>query len=714
MDEAVDRTRAFFTKAGRLTPLVAVRTATGTFIVRTGAGSAERALFTRRERPDMQVIGQASRVLKALKGASAVTGSTLLDVGASIGTCAVPALLLHGFARAVAFEPRPDDFVMLRLNALANDLDERLTAIEAAVGDRAGTLTLPSRSTPDEPAEESGLEVAEVALDEVAAEGVFEPNRAGLLRVADTAPLGRVLAGAGALTSIGVPLLIAWDPDALGPPRNAARIRAVLSKQYSHFVDLGDDAEGEAPAPSLHRTADLENGAAGVRSAKQTAGCAMLLLRLRDGDVPDFDLRGAMAAEPTEADVGPSDEPETSTGPAKAAAKATRARAKHKTRKARRKQRAEPKPEVTERDRRKASQRVVNRARSRATKQKGRAPKRPEMPPERYAEFLQLCRDRQVTIDKPLTMISQAPRSGGTLLRNLLDGHPELHVHPYELHVGYPNKNAWPTLPLDRPPEIWWSRLREDSLERLSHTGVRQNRTKVRGSDVPTRKKIYPLELIPAVQRQLFLDAIASCEHVTGDREILDAYLSSLFGAWINNRNLSGDKRWTVAFAPRLAWGAGLDAFFSAYPDGRLISILRDPWSWYASANARQPDMPPEGQRLIALWQQSARETMRARQEYGDLVRVVRFDDLLRSTKPTMQSLAEFLGVDWRPSLLKPTFNGWPMGANSSHSYSTSGLITDPLTRYRSLLSEDELAAISEGCGELYEQASTVATPVAA
>ena len=38
-----------------------------------------------------------------------------------------------------------------------------------------------------------------------------------------------------------------------------------------------------------------------------------------------------------------------------------------------------------------------------------------------------------VTVDQPLFLITQAQRSGGTLLLRLLDGHPELHVVPFQL-----------------------------------------------------------------------------------------------------------------------------------------------------------------------------------------------------------------------------------------------------------------------------------------
>ena len=96
-------------------------------------------------------------------------------------------------------------------------------------------------------------------------------------------------------------------------------------------------------------------------------------------------------------------------------------------------------------------------------------------------------------------------------------------------------------------------------------------------------------------------------------RTILNAYLTSLFNAWVNNHALDdAQKRWVVAFAPRLSWGDGLEGFFSAYPDGALISVLRDPYSWFNSSRGRQPGVLNDA-RSLAWWMEGAREMLRSR-----------------------------------------------------------------------------------------------------
>jgi hypothetical protein len=54
----------------------------------------------------------------------------------------------------------------------------------------------------------------------------------------------------------------------------------------------------------------------------------------------------------------------------------------------------------------------------------------------------------------------------------------------------------------------------------------------------------------------------------------MDAYMTSYFGAWLNNQNYSGEKKFITAFTARLAMGQdNMEAFFDIYPDGCLISV---------------------------------------------------------------------------------------------------------------------------------------------
>ena len=319
-------------------------------------------------------------------------------------------------------------------------------------------------------------------------------------------------------------------------------------------------------------------------------------------------------------------------------------------------------------------------------------------------------RENVEPVYEPLVLICQAQRSGGTLLARLFDAHPQCHAHPHELMIGYPKAHTWPELPLDEDPDIWFGKLRERYLSTLFTKGQRRVPLKASGEKF---RASYPFIMPPGFQRLLFLDEVGRRDRVGSEREVLDCYMTSLFNAWLDNQNLRGvEKRWVVAFSPRRAWGDGLDRFFSIYPDGRLISILRDPLSWYTSAQARAPNTEPGP--LLDVWKRSAREMLEARRRFGAQVAAVRFDELVLDTAGAMRRLADWLGIEFDERLLTPTFNGYPVGPNSSFETSQTGVVSAPVERYRELLTDAQQEHIRGECDELYREALALTEPGAA
>jgi Sulfotransferase family len=324
---------------------------------------------------------------------------------------------------------------------------------------------------------------------------------------------------------------------------------------------------------------------------------------------------------------------------------------------------------------------------------------------EHLERALRLRRETIVPVNEPLALICQAQRSGGTLLARLFDGHPQCHAHPHELHIGDRRPHTWPQLELDEKPETWFARLKEDYVSAFFTRGRRQIPLKAPGESTEAS---YPFVLPPAFQRVLFLEEVERRSPIQSYRQILDCYMTSLFNAWLDNQNLYGpDKRWVVAFSPRRAWGDGLNEFFRVYPEGRLISIIRDPLSWYTSAQGRDPEA--DGAVLLDSWKRSAGEMLTAKGRYGERVRIIRFDELIMDTPATMRQLADFLGIDFDDQLSTTTFNRYPVGANSSYGVRETGVVTDPVDRYKGLLSEEQQKLIRTECEELYERTIALA-----
>ena len=85
--------------------------------------------------------------------------------------------------------------------------------------------------------------------------------------------------------------------------------------------------------------------------------------------------------------------------------------------------------------------------------------------------------------------------------------------------------------------------------------------------------------------------------------------------------------------------------------------------------------------------------------------RIIRFDKLLLDTAGSMRGLAGYLDIEFDPQLTEPTFNRYPVGANSSYDVTRTGVVTDPVERYSELLSSKQQELVRTECNELYEQA---------
>jgi hypothetical protein len=320
-------------------------------------------------------------------------------------------------------------------------------------------------------------------------------------------------------------------------------------------------------------------------------------------------------------------------------------------------------------------------------------------------EYEELCRARLehlVPLREPLVLISQVQRSGGTLLSQLFDGHPECHAHPSEIYVGHPRKWDWPPIDL-AAPETWFETLYERPVE----LHLRDGYVKEKEARLAPGQEVYPFLFLPALQKRIFDRCVAET-HVERERDVLDCYFTSYFNAWLDNQNLyTGPKRIVTGFTPRLAAPPeNIERFFDAYPDGSLVTIVRDPCGWYYSAS-RYRSYYEDLDEAIGLWRRSAEASLAAAERHGDRVVVLTYEQLVRETERTMRHLADRLGISMSPVLLVPTFNGRPVRANSSELGQEHGVVAERADAYCATLDPAAVVRIEELAGDLYERAAS-------
>lgn len=307
------------------------------------------------------------------------------------------------------------------------------------------------------------------------------------------------------------------------------------------------------------------------------------------------------------------------------------------------------------------------------------------------SQLLHLYRSRisnTVKIDQDMILISQIPRSGGTLLNRLFDNNKECHVYPVELLMGLGHNSfeyKWPLLDLNNNPNLLLSNLIQFNLWRWLENDFKYWKFE---------KKKYPFIFFPLLCKSIFKNELKNIEN-RSQRYIFNSYWTSFFNAWVDNQNLYGfRKKWVVAFAPNMGEKIqNIKNYFSVYPSGKYISIIRDPRAWYASSKQRWPNKYSNINESLHRWEKSINVSLELFTKYPENVILIDFDNLIRNTKNVMVSLSNILDIKYSDSILHPTFNGMKVHSNSSFE-SVNAIDKGAIGRYKLVLKDNEIKKI--------------------
>jgi hypothetical protein len=261
-------------------------------------------------------------------------------------------------------------------------------------------------------------------------------------------------------------------------------------------------------------------------------------------------------------------------------------------------------------------------------------------------------------------LIVSLSRSGGKLLRMLLDGHPDLNTLPYE-HWNRPSKNDMPTRRMAALATV-----SED--QRLAIAGAAQVEAKL--------QRIHAKEMVARVMNAWRRETAEATTLPDMYRGLARAYFPAIGRA---------------AEAPVVNHCGSLCRFKrveldNVYGAGTHVVTIRDPRAVFTSMQGLLAlKFTPE---RIDKGEVSASRLERHRKKLGtpgspsgylkefcesyrhmvadyatspEVVRL-RFEDLVTSPEQVMRKFAERLGIGWNESLLHPTQLGHSHQANSS------------------------------------------------
>jgi FkbM family methyltransferase len=235
---------------GRTSPSVAVQVGDTWYFVPTNDVLGKLTFLAGGFEHDVMVA--AVDVVEQRVGRPPLTGRTFVDVGANIGTSSIPALTMLGASHAIAVEPAKDNLRLLRANVAANGLDGRVTIVDRALSDHAGTLRLeigPENSgdyrirLTEEPGAigEEGWTTEGVAtstFDDLLDDQDVALDDVGLVWIDTQGHEAHVLDGAKTLLASTVPVIAEYWPYGLDRAGALDRFHTIVSTHYRAVIDV--------------------------------------------------------------------------------------------------------------------------------------------------------------------------------------------------------------------------------------------------------------------------------------------------------------------------------------------------------------------------------------------------------------------------------------------------------------------------------------------
>jgi hypothetical protein len=268
--------------------------------------------------------------------------------------------------------------------------------------------------------------------------------------------------------------------------------------------------------------------------------------------------------------------------------------------------------------------------------------------------------------DRPV-FVGACPRSGTTLLRTMLNTHPDL---------ALPRETRYLL-------SIWENRARWRGLS------DKKKRTRL-------ARVIYGSDWTQADRlRTTKEDAVARFAETPGT-------LGSLLGATlVMYAEATGKKRWGDK---RPMYARYLDAIFGMFPDAQFINVVRDPRASVASMRKLgwyDGDMVPG----IELWMRSIEAVAPWRDRLGpDQYLDIRYEDLVNDPESLLQQITDFLGLSDSVQQMLHYYEKNDETAEKYHWRLNQPVTTDALRAWEGVISPDEIALVEKVSGARMDQ----------
>jgi sulfotransferase family protein len=289
---------------------------------------------------------------------------------------------------------------------------------------------------------------------------------------------------------------------------------------------------------------------------------------------------------------------------------------------------------------------------------------------------------KDLPFDQRACFIAGQAKSGTTLLVALLDNHPELLVLPEE--TAY-----FPTVLTKYGPR--GRRAQFDHITKESLSNV------LFGGPCKWGKRDY--SYFPTARFLQTFEQMAF-DPVNAERDLLVIMLEAY--AAILGRSLGSITRWVEKTPANRKY---LPAIHTRFPHARVLVTMRDPRAIFAAQIALEKTRQLgtfSTYYCISHWRAVANVVLRAREDKDTTLFVVPYEQLVLEPAKWMKQVCAFLEIEYDPAIvLTPTKAGKFWEGNSATETAFFRISTEPLTRWQSDLSEEEIGWVEWHCRDL-------------
>jgi hypothetical protein len=274
---------------------------------------------------------------------------------------------------------------------------------------------------------------------------------------------------------------------------------------------------------------------------------------------------------------------------------------------------------------------------------------------------------------KPIFLLG-AHKSGTSLLRSLLDGHPSLCVLPKECHF-FQNSGYFVEYPLR------YSSPRKMNFKDLSKSYVNYIKQQNDNSDV-----FADSFGVSCWDENQFVKYFSTCD-ISTPSSLMAAYLASLFYS-MTGHELPSNLRVVEKSVENAEYAFAIKSMCS---DAKFIHIVRNPYANMVSLRKMKcSEKYMRICKLIGSLKNSWYYLFKNMSTIEDYM-IVRYEDLIRNTEKILDNILNFLEIDYVPEMMIPTIQGSEWLGNSTSREKYSEISKAPLYAWKKSINDFEI-----------------------